>query len=111
MHFAGIGLEKKFVNTSLDDWNKIISVNLTGSFLMIKEIKINIKVLFFVIFGSFLISKYYLFDYMGLAHEIHKGNYEFFKIEDFFKFVNFERIALISKYILYERRFYYWNKI
>ncbi len=26
MHFAGIGLEKKFVNTSLDDWNKIISV-------------------------------------------------------------------------------------
>ena len=71
------------------------------SFLMIKEIKINIKVLFFVIFGSFLISKYYLFDYMGLAHEIQKGNYEFFKIEDFFKFVNFERIALISKYILY----------
>ena len=38
MHFAGIGLEKKFVNTSLDDWNKIISVNLTGSFLMTKEI-------------------------------------------------------------------------
>ena len=32
MHFAGIGLEKKFVNTSLDDWNKIISVNLTGYF-------------------------------------------------------------------------------
>ena len=38
MHFAGIGLEKKFVNTSLDDWNKIISVNLTGSFLITKEI-------------------------------------------------------------------------
>jgi len=38
MHFAGIGLEKKFVNTSLEDWNKIISVNLTGSFLITKEI-------------------------------------------------------------------------
>ena len=38
MHFAGIGLEKKFINTSLDDWNKIISVNLTGSFLVTKEI-------------------------------------------------------------------------
>ena len=37
MHFAGIGLEK-FVNTSLNDWNKIILVNLTGSFLMTKEI-------------------------------------------------------------------------
>jgi len=38
MHFAGIGLEKKIVNTSLDEWNKIISVNLTGTFLMTKEI-------------------------------------------------------------------------
>ena len=38
MHFAGIGLEKKFINTTLNDWNKIISVNLTGSFLMTKEI-------------------------------------------------------------------------
>ena len=38
MHFAGIGLEKKFIDTTLDDWNKIISVNLTGSFLITKEI-------------------------------------------------------------------------
>ncbi len=38
IHYAGIGLEKKFINTTLDDWNKIISVNLTGSFLMTKEI-------------------------------------------------------------------------
>ena len=38
MHFAGIGLEKNFIDTTLDDWNKIISVNLTGSFLITKEI-------------------------------------------------------------------------
>ena len=38
MHFAGIGLEKKIVNTTIDDWNRIISINLTGSFIMTKEI-------------------------------------------------------------------------
>ena len=38
MNFAGIGFEKKFIDTNLDDWNKIISVNLTGSFLITKEI-------------------------------------------------------------------------
>ena len=38
MHFAGIGLEKKFVNTTIDDWYRIISINLTGSFIMTKEI-------------------------------------------------------------------------
>ena len=38
MHFAGIGLEKKFIDTTMDDWNKIISVNLTGSFLITREI-------------------------------------------------------------------------
>ncbi len=38
MNFAGIGLEKDFVKTSIGEWNKIISVNLTGSFLMTKEI-------------------------------------------------------------------------
>ena len=38
VHLAGIGLEKKFIDTTLDDWNKILSVNLTGTFLMTKEI-------------------------------------------------------------------------
>ena len=38
MNFAGIGFEKKFIDTTLEDWNKIISVNLTGSFLITKEI-------------------------------------------------------------------------
>ena len=38
MHFAGVGLEKKFVNTTINDWNRIISINLTGSFIMTKEI-------------------------------------------------------------------------
>ena len=38
MHFAGIGLEKKFVDTSLDDWNNIINVNLTGTFLVTRAV-------------------------------------------------------------------------
>ena len=38
MHFAGIGLEKKFVNTTLTIGTKLFPVNLTGSFLMTKEI-------------------------------------------------------------------------
>lgn len=33
MHFAGVGLERPALETSLEDWNRIIEVNLTGSFL------------------------------------------------------------------------------
>jgi NAD(P)-dependent dehydrogenase (short-subunit alcohol dehydrogenase family) len=36
MHFAGIGLEKSALSTTLEDWRRIISVNLTGSFLMMQ---------------------------------------------------------------------------
>ena len=36
IHFAGIGLEKPTLETSLEDWNRIISVNLTGSFLIMR---------------------------------------------------------------------------
>ena len=33
IHSAGIGIEKPFLETSLEDWNKIINVDLTGTFL------------------------------------------------------------------------------
>ena len=36
MHFAGIGMEKLALDTNLDEWNKMITVNLTGTFLVIQ---------------------------------------------------------------------------
>ena len=36
MHFAGIGVEIHALETTLEDWNRIIAVNLTGSFLMMQ---------------------------------------------------------------------------
>ena len=36
MHFAGIGVEKHALETTLDEWNRIIGVNLTGSFLVMQ---------------------------------------------------------------------------
>ena len=36
MHFAGIGREILALETALEDWNRIIAVNLTGSFLMMQ---------------------------------------------------------------------------
>lgn len=33
---AGIGIQKKFVDTTLEEWNRILSVNLTGAFLCAK---------------------------------------------------------------------------
>ncbi len=36
MHFAGIGREILALETTLEDWERIISVNLTGSFLMMQ---------------------------------------------------------------------------
>ena len=35
-HCAGIGAEKTILETSLDDWDRIIRINLTGSFLCAK---------------------------------------------------------------------------
>lgn len=32
-HCAGIGIEKTILDTTLDDWNRLIGVNLTGTFL------------------------------------------------------------------------------
>ena len=36
MHFAGIGLEQHAVDTTRENWDRIIGVNLTGSFLMMQ---------------------------------------------------------------------------
>ena len=36
MHFAGIGMEKLALDTNLDEWNKMITVNLTGTFLVMQ---------------------------------------------------------------------------
>ncbi len=36
MHFAGIGLEQHALDTTRENWDKIIAVNLTGSFLMMQ---------------------------------------------------------------------------
>lgn len=36
MHFAGIGMERPALDTSIEDWNRIIAVNLTGSFLVMR---------------------------------------------------------------------------
>ncbi|MDX1402757.1 MAG: SDR family oxidoreductase, partial [Kiloniellales bacterium] len=34
IHAAGIGIERGVLETSLEDWEKVISINLTGSFLV-----------------------------------------------------------------------------
>lgn len=36
MHFAGIGMERPALETTIEDWNRIIAVNLTGSFLVMR---------------------------------------------------------------------------
>ena len=36
MHFAGVGREILALETTLEEWNRIIAVNLTGSFLMMQ---------------------------------------------------------------------------
>ncbi len=36
MHFAGIGLEQHALDTTPENWDRIIAVNLTGSFLMMQ---------------------------------------------------------------------------
>jgi len=33
IHSAGIGVERAFLETSLDDWNRVIGIDLTGTFL------------------------------------------------------------------------------
>ena len=71
------------------------------SFLMIKKFKINYKIFFSIAFLILLLSKYILFSYLGLSHDIQSGNYEYFRIENLFEFVNVKRFILISQYLIY----------
>ena len=48
-----------------------------------------------------LLSKFYIFSFIDLSHEIQKGNYEYFKISNFFDFINFSRVILTIKYIFF----------
>ena len=36
MHFAGVGVERRALDTTLEEWNRIIAINLTGSFLVMQ---------------------------------------------------------------------------
>ena len=36
MHFAGIGFERHALDTTLEEWNRMIAINLTGSFLVMR---------------------------------------------------------------------------
>ena len=36
MHFAGIGVERRALETTLEEWDRIIGINLTGSFLVMR---------------------------------------------------------------------------
>ena len=36
MHFAGVGMERLALETTREEWNRIIAVNLTGSFLVMQ---------------------------------------------------------------------------
>ncbi|MDE2792588.1 MAG: glucose 1-dehydrogenase [Paracoccaceae bacterium] len=38
MHFAGIGMERPALDTDIEDWNRIIAINLTGSFLIMRAV-------------------------------------------------------------------------
>jgi hypothetical protein len=78
----------------------LIIIFLLSIFLM-SQINLKIKILMTLFFLILLLNKYYIFDFVGLSHEIQKGNYEYFKISNFFDFVNFSRIALVLKYILF----------
>jgi len=78
----------------------LIIIFLLSIFLM-SQINLKIKILMTLFFLILLLNKYYIFNFVGLSHEIQKGNYEYFQISNFFDFVNFPRFMLIAKYIFY----------
>jgi len=71
------------------------------SMVLMNQINFKIKIIITLVFISLLLYKYYIFNFIGLSHEIQKGNYEYFKIYDFFDFVSFSRIILVVKYLLF----------
>ena len=71
------------------------------SIFLLKEIDKKIKIMMILVFMFLLLSKYYIFNFIGLSHEIQKGNYEYFQISNFLDFINFPRAILIIKYIFF----------
>jgi hypothetical protein len=71
------------------------------SIFLIKEINFKIKILMTLVFIFLILNKFYIFSFIDLSHEIQKGNYEYFQISNFFDFVNFSRVILITKYIFF----------
>ena len=71
------------------------------SIFLLKEIDKKIKIMMILVFMLLLLSKYYIFNFIGLSHEIQKGNYEYFQISNFFDFINFSRAILIIKYMFF----------
>ena len=78
----------------------LIIIFLLSIFLM-SQINLKIKILMTLFFLILLLNKYYIFDFVGLSHEIQKGNYEYFKMSNFFDFINFPRAILTLKYIIF----------
>lgn len=74
---------------------------LLGSIFLIKNIRPRVKIFLLLSFIFLVLGKYFLFDYIGLANEIQKGNYEYFGIQNFFDFINLNRIFLVFKYIFF----------
>ena len=71
------------------------------SIILIKEINFKIKIMMTLVFIFLLLNKFYIFSIIDLSHEIQKGNYEYFKMSNFFDFINFPRAILTLKYIFF----------
>jgi len=79
----------------------VLAMIFLGSIFLLKNIRFHIKIFLLSSFMFLILGKYFLFDYIGLANEIQKGNYEYFRIQNFFDFINLNRIFLVFKYILF----------
>jgi len=71
------------------------------SIILMKEINFKIKIMMTLVFIFLLLNKFYIFSFIDLSHEIQKGNYEYFKMSNFFNFINFPRTILTLKYIFF----------
>jgi|TARA_B110000438_G_scaffold91326_1_gene90837 hypothetical protein len=71
------------------------------SFLMSKQFKIDFKILSILFISGLLISKYFLFDYLELPHNIQTGPYDNLKFENLSEIITIERFLLISKHLIF----------
>ena len=79
----------------------VLAMIFLGSIFLLKNVRFHVKIFLLSSFMFLILGKYFLFDYIGLANEIQKGNYENFRIQNFFDFINLNRIFLVFKYILF----------